>query len=88
VRGLEGFTVDADCRGQGIGAAMLSKMIQDARSEGALAIELNVGDNNPARHLYERFGFRETRTGGTGIFAKTLGFKRFVYYELPLRGEG
>ena len=84
VRGLEGFSVEGSCRSRGIGAAMLAKMIEDARSEGASAIELNVGDNNPARHLYERFGFRATRTASTGIFAKRLGFKRFVYYELQL----
>jgi GNAT superfamily N-acetyltransferase len=84
VRGLEGFSVEAECRGRGLGAAMLSKMIEDARSERAEAMELNVGDNNPARRLYERFGFRQTRTGSTGIFAKRLGFKRFVYYELEL----
>ena len=84
VRGLEGFSVSPDCRGKGIGAAMIDRIASDARDEGARAIELNVGDNNPARHLYERSGFRQTRTGGVGPFAKRLGFKRFVYYELEL----
>jgi ribosomal protein S18 acetylase RimI-like enzyme len=87
-RGLEGFSVDPTCRGRGVGSAMLERIIEDARAEGARAIELNVGDTNPARHLYERAGFEVTRIGGVGPFARRLGFKRFVYYELPLRGEG
>ena len=84
VRGLEGFSVSTECRGKGIGAAMIDRIANDARSEGARAIELNVGDTNPARHLYERSGFKQTRTGRVGPFAKRLGFKRFVYYELEL----
>jgi GNAT superfamily N-acetyltransferase len=84
VRGLEGFSVSTACRGRGIGAAMIDRIASDARTEGARAIELNVGDTNPARHLYERSGFRQTRTGGVGPFAKRLGFKQFVYYELEL----
>ncbi len=84
-RGLEGFSVDPACRGQGIGAAMIERIADDARREGARAIELNVGDTNPARHLYERAGFRVTRTGGVGPFARRLGFRRFIYYELELR---
>jgi ribosomal protein S18 acetylase RimI-like enzyme len=83
-RGVEGFSVDPACRGRGIGAAMLDRIIADARAEGARAIELNVGDTNPARHLYERAGFAVKRTGGVGPFARRLGFKRLVYYELRL----
>jgi ribosomal protein S18 acetylase RimI-like enzyme len=83
-RGLEGFSVDPACRGKGVGAAMVEQIAADARREGARAIELNVGDTNPARHLYERAGFRVTRTGGVWPFARRLGFKRFVYYELEL----
>jgi ribosomal protein S18 acetylase RimI-like enzyme len=86
-RGLEGFSVDPACRGRGVGSAMVERIIEDARAEGARAIELSVGDTNPARHLYERAGFEATRTGGVGLFARRLGFKRLVYYELRLRGE-
>lgn len=86
VRGLEGFSVDPACRGKGIGAAMIERIASDARGEGARTIELNVGDTNPARHLYERSGFVQTRTGGVGPFARRLGFNRFLYYERELRG--
>lgn len=67
---------------------MIEAIADDARAEGARAIELNVGDTNPARRLYERAGFRQTRTGGVGPFARRLGFDAFVYYELELQGRG
>jgi ribosomal protein S18 acetylase RimI-like enzyme len=81
VRGLEAFAVREDCRGQGIGAAMIERIVADARAEGAEAIELNVGDNNPAWQLYERSGFVQTREMRVGPFAAKLGFDAFVYYE-------
>jgi ribosomal protein S18 acetylase RimI-like enzyme len=83
-RSLEGFSVDPACRGRGIGAAMVRRIVDDARTEGVRAIELNVGDTNPARHLYERAGFRVTHTRGLGPFARRLGARRFVFYELVL----
>ncbi|MHB1323691.1 MAG: GNAT family N-acetyltransferase [Coriobacteriia bacterium] len=85
IRGLEGFSVAPECRGKGIGSVMLGRIVRDARAEGARAIELNVGDKNPARHLYERAGFAQLRTIRVGPFAARLGFKRFVFYELSLQ---
>jgi len=85
MRGLEGFSVAPECRGKGIGSVMLGRIVRDARAEGARAVELNVGDTNPARHLYERAGFVQLRTIRVGPFATRLGFKRFVFYELPLQ---
>lgn len=84
-RSIEGFSVDPSCRGRGIGTRMIESIIADARAEDVRAIELNVGDNNPARRLYERAGFRWTRTQRVAPFSRRLGFKRFVYYELLLR---
>lgn len=42
--------------GQGVGSALLSELIDKARSE-VPAIVLTVRNNNPAKNLYERFGF-------------------------------
>ncbi len=83
-RGLEGFSVSPALRGQGIGTAMLDRIISDAKAEGARVVDLNVGDNNPARHLYERAGFEQVRVSGVGPFAGRLGFSHFVFYELKL----
>ena len=74
-RGLEGFAVREECRGKGVGAAMIERIASDARAEGAHAIELNVGENNPARRLYERAGFVQTRTQWVGPFAQAAGLQ-------------
>lgn len=47
------IAVDAARRGQGLGKALMQRVIDEA--EGAIA--LHVEPDNPARHLYEAFGF-------------------------------
>jgi GNAT superfamily N-acetyltransferase len=83
-RGLEWFSVDPACRGTGVGSAIVERIIADARAEGVRAIKLDAGDTNPARHLYERFGFVQTRTVPVWPFTRRLGFRRFVFYRLEL----
>ena len=48
-----------DARGQGIGRALLQALIGLAQSQEYPALSLSVDRNNPAYHLYERFGFRD-----------------------------
>ena len=49
--------VDAACRGQGIGGALLDYAEQEARKAGHAAMSLVTATSNPARRLYERRGF-------------------------------
>ena len=44
-------------RGQGAGSAMLDHLLDRARKTGYAAMSLSVDRHNPARRLYERFGF-------------------------------
>lgn len=72
-------------RNQGIGAALLAEAERTARAANAPAMSLTTTTSNPARHLYERTGFRviETRedpayqaiTGVSGriLMVKNLG---------------
>ena len=53
-------------RGRGIGGAMLRELISVARSRHR-RISLSVNHANPARRLYERFGFREVATRGDAV---------------------
>ncbi|MFZ2102947.1 MAG: ribosomal protein S18-alanine N-acetyltransferase [Oricola sp.] len=49
---------DEDARRHGVASAMLSRMIEDVRAQGADAVFLEVGVNNAAaRALYGRHGF-------------------------------
>lgn len=81
---IEGIAVRADCRAAGVGSALLHRIIGDARTAGFQAVSLDVGDDNPkARRLYERFGFRVTRS----VWAPNLGVARFrslVFMQLDL----
>ena len=56
--------VDPRRRGRGIGGALLDFAEAEARADGYPQMTLTTTTVNPARHLYERHGFRvvETRT--------------------------
>lgn len=61
-------------RGLGIGTALLTQLIVDARVRGLPGISLSVEDGNNARHLYERTGFKVVgRTGGSDTMLLDLG---------------
>jgi ribosomal protein S18 acetylase RimI-like enzyme len=60
--------------GRGMGSGLLRVLIE-ASSALHPAIALSVRDNNPARRLYERFGFHTVanitnRVGGTSVVMK------------------
>ncbi len=55
-----------DARGQGAGSAMLEYLLEHARQKGYPAVSLSVDRDNPARRLYERYGFVDA-----GISQKT-----------------
>ncbi|MFC9977795.1 ribosomal protein S18-alanine N-acetyltransferase [Spirillospora sp. NPDC127200] len=50
--------VRPDRRGSGLGAALLTELLEEAARRGSEAVFLEVrADNAPAQRLYERFGF-------------------------------
>jgi ribosomal protein S18 acetylase RimI-like enzyme len=54
---IQGFAVDENLRGLGIGSALMDAMEQRARASGSKRLILNVGAKNEgARRLYERRG--------------------------------
>jgi ribosomal protein S18 acetylase RimI-like enzyme len=71
--------VDPGYRNRGIGGAMLGYAEKEARKQGCRQMSLVTTTVNPARHLYERHGYRvvETRTDReyeryTGIEGRVL----------------
>jgi len=56
--GVLGIGVIRDHRGKGIGRALMQAALTGARASGMRRIELTVRvDNEPAKRLYESFGF-------------------------------
>jgi ribosomal protein S18 acetylase RimI-like enzyme len=54
---IQGFAVDENLRGQGIGSALMDAMEQRASASGSKRLILNVGAKNEgARRLYDRRG--------------------------------
>lgn len=47
------IAVHADYRGRGIGKQIMEQVIKETKGD----IALHVEPNNPAKHLYEKFGF-------------------------------
>ena len=56
---LEELYVTPDCRHRGIGAALITAVLKQAREAGIVAIDLEVDEaHSRAISLYQRFGFR------------------------------
>jgi len=54
-----GYMVQPDLRGRGIGRALVEHSIEEAARHGFDALMFNlVFESNPARYLYEGFGFK------------------------------
>jgi GNAT superfamily N-acetyltransferase len=60
-----GMAVVRGHRRQGIGRALLQELIGVARADGLPSLSLSVDPFNPARSLYESFGFRKVGESGT-----------------------
>jgi ribosomal protein S18 acetylase RimI-like enzyme len=67
------MAVSPDARRSGVGAGLLQRLLADAAVQELPGISLSVEADNPARTLYERFGFVKVREGnGAWTMLKTL----------------
>lgn len=64
-----GVAVDYKRRGQGIGTALLKKLL-NATTDSLETIALSVNLSNPAVKLYQKFGFKECGRSGTSIIMR------------------
>ena len=64
-------------RGRGYGDELLAALLERARKAGYERVSLSVAEDNPARKLYERHGFREIgAAGGSLTMIAELGSKQ------------
>lgn len=54
-------------RGRGFGEQLLTALLELARTDGYDAMSLSVERDNPALHLYERFGFQSVREADSTV---------------------
>ncbi len=60
-------------RGRGYGKQLLTALLEQARKEGFERVSLSVEPDNPAIHLYERYGFAKVgERGGAWVMRAEL----------------
>lgn len=84
---LASLGVRADLRGRGIGAALISRVVEEARRRGHPRCALHVAVDNPgARRLYERFGFSAIHAARRPALERRLGVPGQLTLSLSLVG--
>jgi len=79
---LEGLCVAEPARGQGVGAALVEAVMEEARVRHLHGVRLDVVDGNArARALYERLGFVAREVVGIGPLRHVFGFRSAVSME-------
>ena len=68
--------------GLGVGSAMMEALVDTARSWGKEILELEyIAGNDRARHLYEKFGFREISRRPNVFKCKNGSYQDVVYMQ-------
>lgn len=83
---MDGISVNASARGQGIGSGLLKAIQAYATEQGYTSIRLDVINTNPrAKKLYERMGFEVVKTENFPLLQKHLGFSgsSTMIYNIP-----
>ena len=86
---LDGIAVTPEARGHGIGTRMLAEISAVARANGKRFVRLDVVDTNPrAQALYERVGYKVTRTQSFRWKSRWVGFGAMISMEQPVDPVG
>lgn len=82
---LDGICVAAHARSMGIGRALLTAIEDEARQRGYATVRLDVVNTNArARALYERQGYRVTKTDSIGLLRHVFRFDAAITMIKPL----
>jgi len=55
-----GLSVIKEMRGKGIGTELIKRTIEHVKAAGVKKLSLSVEENNPAKNLYSKLGFKKT----------------------------
>ena len=82
---IDGFSVQASARGQGVGAALLEAVLSYARAQGCDSVQLDVVSSNwRARAFYQRHGFTVQSKREIGPLRFIFGFDSTVRMQREL----
>jgi ribosomal protein S18 acetylase RimI-like enzyme len=84
---IQDIYVEPGWRGRGIGAALLGCVAALAIERGSPLVELTVRENNPARRLYGRLGFRQVECANYVIAGPALANLAGAARTLPIAAE-
>ncbi len=77
---IEAVAVLPEARGRGVGRALMSRALEEARRAGRRRVALYVVEGNePAVRLYTSLGFRKERTVPLLLGSLLFGTRRLVY---------
>jgi ribosomal protein S18 acetylase RimI-like enzyme len=83
---IESMCVQSEVRGQGIGTRLLEFCEARARERSARCITLGVVANNPAKQLYQRFGFVDLKRDALSSCGSSMTL--FCIFGCPHLGIG
>lgn len=72
------ISVHKNARGLGVGGALIQALLSAASEQGYSALSLSVDRQNPARRLYERYGFCDA-----GVSQPVDSSVTFIRYLMP-----
>lgn len=82
---VDSLAVDRSTRGMGVGTALMHRAEEEARSAGKRTMSLGViGENDGAIRLYERLGYRTTRTWRGFLIRLASGSEEVRRMEKPI----
>ncbi len=58
---LNDLYVIESARNRGIASALIAKVLEQAKMDNCSRVSLSTANNNPAKKLYEKIGFRESK---------------------------
>ena len=85
---VDSLAVDRSARGMGVGTALMRRAERMARSMGKRTMSLGViGENDGAIRLYERLGYRTTRTWRGFLIRLAAGSSEVRRMEKPIADD-
>jgi len=82
---IEHIAVDESMRGQGIGERLITQAETELKNRGYSSLTLAVAKGNPAKHLYDRVGFKKVSMTNNLYMGYFAGIRQWNIMEKGLK---